>query len=796
MLLLIIILCFSVRITAQNINVLNKEGKPVSEAMIINEDNKKTVITNEKGEADISLFSEEEKLIISHISYKNLVTTKEELKKTNYKIELSETLEILNEVVVSSSRWAMRKQDIPNRVKSIRKVEIEYNTPQTTADLISAKGEVFVQKSQLGGGSPMIRGFAANKILLVVDGVRMNNAIYRSGNLQNILSVDAESVERSEIIFGPASVSYGSGALGGVISFSTLEPKFSESKPEVKAKLQSRYSSANKEKTIHADFNVYTKKLSWISSFTHNNFGDLKAGTKVKEVYNNVAYREIYADRIGGKDIVIENKDKSLQKQSAYKQTSVLQKIAYKVSDKLKLTYSLNYSITNNIPRYDRLAQRKGDGLKYAEWYYGAQKWLMNSVKIESNYRTLIFDKVRTIFAIQNYEESRHDRKFNKAEKRERYEEVTAKSFCVDFDKSIKKAGNIYYGAEYIINDVKSYGEKTDIENNKKEAISSRYPDNSEFKTYAVYLNYKINIYDKISWLAGGRYSRIKQYAPFHDKRFFDFPFDEINIDTDNITGSTGITYRPIEALQLNMNIASGFRAPNLDDLAKVFDSADDVVVVPNNNLNPEKTKTLDIAVHYQNSFMRIGLTVFKTWLKDAMVRRDFLFNGKDELEYNGNMCKVQALINADKAEIKGINSYLEFYFRNFEIVNNFTLTRGKDNEGIPLRHVSPPFGYSSLKYKYKRMIFDLNINYNLEKKADEMATSEKKKHYMYALNEKGEVFTPSWTCLNFKFKMNINKYLGINTGVDNIFDTYYRPYSSGIGAAGRNFYISIIARY
>src|SRR5690606_22275722 len=97
--------------------------------------------------------------------------------------------------------------------------------PQTAADMLAGSGEVFVQKSQLGGGSPMIRGFATNRLLYAVDGVRMNTAIFRAGNLQNVINLDPFATESVEVIFGPGSVMYGRDAIGGVMSFQTLMPR-------------------------------------------------------------------------------------------------------------------------------------------------------------------------------------------------------------------------------------------------------------------------------------------------------------------------------------------------------------------------------------------------------------------------------------------------------------------------------------------------------------------------------------------------------------------------------------------
>ena len=63
-----------------------------------------------------------------------------------------------------------------------------------------------IQKSQGGGGSPAIRVFEANRVLIVVDGVRMNNAIYRSGHLQNSITVDPNNIDRVEIILSIVAV--------------------------------------------------------------------------------------------------------------------------------------------------------------------------------------------------------------------------------------------------------------------------------------------------------------------------------------------------------------------------------------------------------------------------------------------------------------------------------------------------------------------------------------------------------------------------------------------------------------
>ncbi|MFZ9526630.1 MAG: TonB-dependent receptor plug domain-containing protein, partial [Schleiferiaceae bacterium] len=148
----------------------------------------------------------------------------------------------LREVVISSARWKQTAEHIPAQVAVITPKHIAQFQPHTAADLIAISGKVFIQKSQQGGGSPMIRGFATNRLIYSVDGVRMNTAIFRAGNIQNVINLDPFSMERTEVVFCPASVMYVSDAIGGVMSFTTLRPEVG--KQAVSGRAQLRYSSA------------------------------------------------------------------------------------------------------------------------------------------------------------------------------------------------------------------------------------------------------------------------------------------------------------------------------------------------------------------------------------------------------------------------------------------------------------------------------------------------------------------------------------------------------------------------
>ena len=146
-----------------------------------------------------------------------------------------------SEVVISASRWDEQARTVSREITKVTPLEIQRRNPPTTADALAQTGVVHVQKSQLGGGSPMLRGFAANAVLMVVDGVRINNAIYRGGNLQNVINVDAASLDGLEVLFGPGSVQYGSDALGGVMNFRTRQPFFADDDKRTRCSVGQRW---------------------------------------------------------------------------------------------------------------------------------------------------------------------------------------------------------------------------------------------------------------------------------------------------------------------------------------------------------------------------------------------------------------------------------------------------------------------------------------------------------------------------------------------------------------------------
>lgn len=306
----------------QEITVVDKTTlQPLKDISIINLSTGIRSKTNSLGKVAWATLSVKDTLRFEYLAYEKLSLSFSQLQALNFKVLLATKENLLDEIIVSASRFEENKADIPQEIEVIKTQEIQFANQGSTADLLQQSAKVLVQKSQAGGGSPVIRGFEANKILMVVDGVRMNNAIYRGGHLQNVITLDQNVLDRAEIVFGPGSVVYGSDALGGVIHFYTKKPSLSEDgKLLFKAGLLSRYASAANEKTENITLNFGLKKVAFLSSFTFSDFGDLRQGAKRKSAYPDFGKRTFYQDRINGKDTMLVNPNIEVQQESGYKQ--------------------------------------------------------------------------------------------------------------------------------------------------------------------------------------------------------------------------------------------------------------------------------------------------------------------------------------------------------------------------------------------------------------------------------------------------------------------------------------------
>jgi len=793
---LILLLCGGITF-AQKVHVVNKSDlQPVSNCLIYNADKSFSITTDNKGTVDISGFKNNDDLTFSHLSFQTVTLNKASLKEKTNEVVLTMLVINLEEVVFSANKTEEKYSDLPVRIDILPAREIQFGNPQSTAELLQQNGTVFVQQSQLGGGSVVIRGMETNRVLMVVDGVRMNNAIYRAGHIQNVITIDPNMLQRVEVVHGPGSVIYGSDAMGGVMHFYTRNPVLSTNgKVYTAGNAMLRYGTAAQDYSQNFILNVGGKKVAAIFGGSTKDIGDLREGSKRDSKYGDWGKSFYYAERINGKDSTVKNSDPLIQKNSGYSQYDLFSKILWKPDAGHAIKLNMQYSNSSNVPRYDRLTEMTGNNMSYAEFYYGPQTRALASLQSEWLNATKLYDKATVIAAYQYISEDRISRKFGKSKAKHQEETVNVFSLTADFKKNIAKTSELCYGIEGNLNQVDSKAYNKNVKNGEiTNDAATRYPDGGDkMMSLAAYASNNWELNKHLIFSQGLRINYVSLDAKYTQEMMdlIKFPFDP-NITQNNtaLNGSLGLVYLTDNGFRIATNLSTGFRAPNIDDLTKLNDFSSTITIVPNPDLKPENAYNAELSVGktFNNKF-QIEVTGFYTLLKDAFVIRASTYNGKDSIVFDGNLCAVQSMQNADQAILYGFEgSFTAQILKPLSLYSTLTYTYGHvTDEDVPLDHIPPMFGLTSLKLELNRFTGEFYARYNAWKHIEDYSPSgEDNERYA---TEDG---MPAWYTLNLRAGFQFNRYVGVQAGVENILDQHYRNFASGISAPGRNIFVTL----
>ncbi|MFC2109684.1 TonB-dependent receptor plug domain-containing protein [Bacteroidota bacterium] len=822
--LFIIFMFFCASINAQKLSVLESEsGLPIRGVSVSNMDKSIVVYTDQYGQIELSVFDKEEFVFFYHYLYSKEKHQVKSFYESEFIMGLEKITERLDEVILSVSRAKENTNRIAEQTVVITSKDIQKISPQTSADLLALSPGIKVQKSQFGGGSPVLRGMESNRVLLVVDGVRMNNAIYRKGHLQNAITVSPSILDRVEVVFGPSSVIYGSDALGGVIHYYTKKLKTAENK-EINSSVFSRYSSVNNEITTQFDTEMSFRKWALYTNVSYSNFGDLKMGKNRSHGYENWGKVFDYSNNTSNyfHDDSVVNSNPNLQKNTGYSQFNFLQKVYLPVSNDTELMFNFQYSESSNIPRFDRLTERSGDNLKFAEWYYGPQSRMLFSTQLEFEEINSWIDKGTVTLAFQDIDESRINRKFGSYDRTSRFENVNVFSLNADFSVALseKKNKTLSYGFEVVYNKVNSNsrGEELAVQGNKVVGVNdyfdvlTRYPDGgSDYFTQAAYVGYRQDLDKKHTLNTGIRFTntQLNAFWGVSPETEVTLPDTNLSIKNSAVTATIGNIYKPFKSTKISMVLSSGFRSPNIDDIGKIREKGG-AVTVPNVNLKPEYAYNSEFGIqqYFNDRLFSVGLNVYYTLLYHYIIRAPFDIDqqkeGTSSIVYEGEQVDVYANVNRGNAFVKGGTISFQGELNEHWVTSgDLTFTQGKTYDTQePLSSIPPLFGSVSLSYKVNKLRTGLTYIFNAEKSIDEynlsegidnveespvkddLATSDADK-YKYA-------GTPSWSIFNYSFMYELNRNVDLQFKVDNIFDEHYKEFASGISSPGRNFSASM----
>ena len=814
--LIIPLVFFSTLSFAQQITVKDENtNENLPDVVIFNESKSQSIITDLDGVVDLSLFSSDENIFFQLLGYSTLEILKIEVLNGTI-IYLQSESQNLEEVILSVARSESNVNQIAEKVSVIKSEDLFLSSPASGAELLELSPGVRVQKSQGGGGSPIIRGFEANRVLIVVDGVRMNNAIYRSGHLQNSITIDPNNIERAEVIFGSSSVGYGSDALGGVIHYYTKSPILKGSE-KIKSSFTSNYTSANQGLSNNFITNYSSENWGSITSLSISKFGDIKMGETRDHGFDEWGLTPLYSEnsRYSYYSQPSTNSNENVQKNTGYSQVDLFQKFLIKLGDTNLLNINIQFSESSDIDRFDQLSITKGNSLKFSEWYYGPQKRLLISPSLKIFPNRKFMKKGVITFGFQKINESRIKRRFNALNRSHQIEDLQVFSLNGDFDTSLNDAHSISYGVEstYNYNYSKAYDQIIEIQGDeitglsKKFAIPTRYPSNgSSYTSFASYVNWSWNMSEFFTFNIGARLTFTGLKASWNDIISVNPQLSEVNLNSEALTTTVSIKLRPSKRVQINTVLSSGFRNPNIDDIGKIREN-NGLLVVPNTFLKPEYAYNLDLGIDFRslNNRNYISLRGFSTIISrhigrdEYVVYSDITTPDLSTVIYNGEEVTTISNKNLGNRFIHG------FSIDGFSQINNnlkfdygITYTEGDKNETYgPLPSISPLFGSIALSYSKRGLNLKAMYKFSEAKSPGEYSFGGEDglDETPFTINSEGALSylgTPKWSDLSIYGSKNISSNVTLRIGLTNVFDTHYRTFASGISAPGRSFQLGL----
>ena len=778
--------------TGQKITFVNEFGNAIKSKKVIfqNQFIKDTFTTNRKGVILLKSLNIYDTISINFAG-KTYIQSQLELSKKNFLFQISnnknQSLPVFVTSTSSSTQLPTGMKELNHQV--VKSNEILNSNASTGAELLTLVDGVTIQKTSFGGGSPIIRGFEANRVLLMVDGVRMNNAIYRGGHLQNSITIDPFILESCDVIFGPSAVSYGSDAIGGVIHYKTKDPNLlnTNDSSRYNGLYFTRFNSATNELSNHINFNLSGKNIASLTSITYKKFGDVSMGENRVHGFQNWGTHDFYTEYNNFQDTMITNPNPSIQRGVGYNQIDLTNKILFKLNATSKLIINSQYSSSSNLQRLDQLNNLTLNNLpEYAQWNYGPQKRLLNSISFSSSHPSIFFDDIRAVLSHQHIEESRITRRFNSFSQKNSLEKVNVLGSNIQFSKSIGSNSKLDYGTEIYYNTVNSRAYELNLLDSATSYIDSRYPSGGSNTFFpAIYGSYNLKK-NRLSLIGGIRYTWNKAFGIFKDN-ILDFLSDGFEIKRHSLSGSLGTYFYPNETTKIFLDLSTGFRAPNIDDLGKVF-IKDQFLTVPNSQLDPEYAYNFSFGIGKKIDFKNIQFSFsssyFVTILDNVITKQSLEINGSNLVYYDSNYYEILANQNSESGIVYGLSGSLFItFFKNLKVHSSLCYTRGVlKNTHIPMSHIPPLFGKLNLNYTFKKIEFQILNNFNAEK-INKLFGQGNTDNPL----EASPMGYPSWWVINTQVGYQYRESLNLSLGLYNLLDIHYKTFASGISAPGRS---------
>jgi outer membrane receptor protein involved in Fe transport len=686
-------------------------------------------------------------------------------------------------VVVTPTRGGESLLEIPAALSVVDARELARTLPQNTPDALAAEPGVVMQKSHQGGGSPVVRGRTGKDVLLLIDGQRFSNTTFRR-NHQYLSTVDSFALGSVEIVRGPASVLYGSDAMGGAVNL-LLRRREVEGLDDWGGRLFTQYETANRAWISHAGAEGETDGLGWLAGITTRDFDDLRAG--------RVGEDPIHAVDVNGRQVP-----------TGYRERAFNLALSKPLTDHDTIDFAMLYGRQWNVPTSDRLIPNEKDPAPsdlVRKVDPQRLRWYELRLRHEDEGATL--ESLQAIASLNAPEETRHRVRSSTPTLLElEQDSLTAPGISLQGGIRWREENLLTIGAEAYFERVDSEARTLDTTDGSWTVEpTGRYPDGARYDTFGVFAQDEWKLGGGFEWINGLRYSRIEVALDFDGLMVGSAgPFGRFDEVYDDVTFATGLSRRLDEETTVWGSLARGFRAPNLDDLAVVGDFAAGERV-PSFDVDPEKVWNLEVGATHLGEPTRAGIAGAVAFYRDLLTNRfAFTQGGQDFFVVD----------NAGRATIYSIETWLDRQLcesdagaRHSLFFQAFASFGRNETDGEPVSKVPPPEamlghrmegGASSKPGDAAARWIDAPWFLELFARG---ALAQQRLAAVDELDPRIPIDgTPPWWTLNLRSGANVARGVWIYAGLENLFNYRYRTHGSGIDASGRSFTVGVDWRF
>ena len=614
--------------------------------------------------------------------------------------------------------------------------------PEVLTDALREARDVAVQVTTPGQGSPFIRGLTGSGVLNLVDGVRLNNAIYRAAPTPYVVLVEPRLVNQIEVVRGPASVRYGSDAMGGVIQLHTQRPSFEAQEWQTRSLFAAQFSSADLARGMRAQVEIGNADLGVRAGFSGLETGNLEGGGSTGR-----------------------------QVPSAYTALAGDFALLWKAAPDRKISFDVQYYKQPKTPRYDEMTTGFGQTQPSAsEFYYEPLERLFGHLRYEDDRSTPYFDSFRFDVALQRIRDDRQTRDYESVIQTREQNTSELLGISASADKTFESGIRLNWGADAYLDWVSSHRQETNLTTDTTTSVPSRFPNGSTMNSYGLHADVSVDLHPALTLDGGVRYSFIDtQIAatgaspPGRGKQ-------------NDVTGSIGLLLQFWTNTEVIASFRRGFRAPNVFDLGTLGPRPGNRYNEPTSDLEPEVIYTADLGFRYLGETAQTEIFFYYSHYDDkieSISTGQFTPGGRDIVK-NANTKEVRITgVEVFESVALSENGSLTFSF--FWTWGEQSLRTGGFE---PADRIPPLQGKIGFPWRLGERV---RIEPYLRFAASQRRLSARDKRDP-RINPQG---TPSWATLNISGEYEWSDRVSLWGELRNLTNANYREHGSGIQAQG-----------